>query len=465
MSLINYRTDAPGKGILALAVVLMPFLASCGSDHSPAAPVTPPSIGSLTVTPTTILRGQSATITWSTSNTSTCTASGSWSGVQAATGTVSVTPTAEGKYTYSLLCFGMPGTGTAQSQQSATLTVNGSAYSVTPLVSDMAGVAAHQDANLVNPWGIVAGPTTPFWVANQGGNGTSTLYGGNGAPIPLVVTLGATFAPTGIVYNINNGTGGTTADFQITTGTPPVTGPSAFIFSGIGGMIAGWGGVNRMVTFPGSSGAHYTGLAIASAGGSNYLYATDFANSKIDVFNGSFALQSWPASAFVDSGLPSGYAPFGIQAIASGTGGATQLYVTYAPQTGGATAGAGLVDLYDTSGKFIKRLIDKGGSLNQPWGVAWAPAVNFGTASGTLLVGNLGDGAINEFDPVTGAWVGTLSDANGRQIAYPGLWGIAFGNDHQNQPATTLFFAAGVNHEMDGIYGRIDLGATPPTLP
>jgi uncharacterized protein (TIGR03118 family) len=381
---------------------------------------------------------------------------------------MTVSPTTEGQYTYTLFCMGT--TGTTWTQQSVTLTVNGSAYSVTPLVSDMAGVALHQDPHLVNPWGIVAGPQTgpqtPFWVANNHGQGTSTLYNGAGLPLPpppatpLVVTLGADFAPTGIVFN-------GTPDFQLTPGTP--SSKAAFIFSGEGGKIAGWNGSSGMgvTIFSGSPGASYKGLAIASSGGSNYLYATDFANNKIDVFNGSFVRQSWPG--FVDPKLPPNYAPYGIQAIANGPGGATQLYVTYAQQDGNGDgtvgAGLGIVDIYDTSGNFIKTLIGTGGWLNEPWGVALAPA-NFGTASGTLLVGNFGDGKINEFDPWTGAYLGTLSDWNGKPIAYPGLWGISFGNgsDTLKQPLNTLFFAAGVNDEMDGLYGRIDLGATPPTL-
>jgi len=453
MSLLNNAPSAKGLLALTLTMVSLPVLVSCGHGNSANNAPGNPSIASLTVTPTTIVRGQAATITWSAAGNRVCTALGSWSGVQPGTGTMTVSPNAEGKYTYSLQCFASTGTNSAM--QSVTLTVTGSAYSVTPLVSDMVGVAAHQDPNLVNPWGVVAGPPTPFWVANNGGHGTSTLYDGSGAIIPLVVTLGPTFKPTGIVFN-------GTQDFKITGGTPPAAAPSLFIFSGEGGMIAGWNqsSATGVVSMPGSTGAKYTGLAIASASGANYLYATDFANSKIDVFNGSFALQAWPAKSFVDPSLPSGYAPFGIQALTNTSG--TLLYVTYAKQSGGG-AGLGLVDVYDTSGAFKMRLIDVGGWLNAPWGIAWAPA-DFGTASGLLLVGNVGDGTINEFDPATGSYVGTLSDANNKPISYPGLWGISFGNDHQKQPHNTLFFAAGLNGQTDGLYGRIDLGATPPAL-
>jgi uncharacterized protein (TIGR03118 family) len=354
--------------------------------------------------------------------------------------------------------------GASSGQMTATLKVN-SVYTVTALVSNMAGIALHQDANLLNPWGIAAGPPTPFWVAN-GHSNTSTLYDGTGKPLPLIVTMppngGGTVDPTGIVFN-------GTQDFKVNGN------PALFIFSGEGGVIAAWNqgtGTVTVITYPPASGdsggAIYKGLAIAAVDTANYLYATDFHNNKIDVFDANYSKQSWPATAFVDPTLPTGYAPYGIQAIPNGTGGATQLYVTYAMQDADAEdnvngAGLGLVDIFDTSGKFLTHLVTTGGWLNGPWGLALAPT-DFGTLSGALLVGNFGDGKINAFDPGTGAYWATITDPMGNPFAMPGLWGIAFGNDHSSQPHNTLFFAAGVNDEQDGVYGRIDLGATPPVL-
>jgi uncharacterized protein (TIGR03118 family) len=361
---------------------------------------------------------------------------------------------------------GMGGSaGGSSGQMSAMLTVN-SVYTVTALVSNMAGIALHQDANLVNPWGIVAGPPTPFWVANNHSN-TSTLYDGTGKPLPLIVTLppngaGTTVDPTGIVFNA-------TQDFKINGS------PALFIFSGEGGLIAAWNqaaGTATVVEYPpangDSGGAIYKGLAIAAVGTANYLYATDFHNNKIDVFDATYTRQSWAAPAFADPTLPAGYAPYGIQAIPNGTGGATQLYVAYAMQDANAKddvngAGFGLIDIFDTSGQFLTHLVTTGGSLNAPWGLALAPK-DFGTLSGALLVGNFGDGKINAFDPAKGTFWATVTDPMGHPFAMPGLWGIAFGNDHSSQPHNTLFFAAGVNDEQDGVYGRIDLGATPPAL-
>jgi hypothetical protein len=167
---------------------------------------------------------------------------------------------------------------------------------------------------------------------------------------------------------------------------------------------------------------------------------------------------------FTDPTLPSGYAPFGIQAITAN--GTTRIYVTYAQtlptsDDNANGAGLGLVNVFDVHGALQTHLIAAGGKLNAPWGVAVAPA-NFGTYSNNLLVGNFGDGVINAFDASTGAYVGTLADSNGTAFANPGLWGIGFGNGAQNQPATTLYFAAGIANEAAGVYGRIDLGATAP---
>jgi uncharacterized protein (TIGR03118 family) len=359
---------------------------------------------------------------------------------------------------------------------SAMLTINpASAFSFTTLVSDTAGIGALVvDPNLKNPWGVVFGPTTPVWVANNHSE-TSTLYDGNGKPqpaaTPLVVNTvpngAVTFAPTGIVFN------GSATDFMVASAGK--TGAAPFIFSGEGGMIAGWSPTvdpsNTVTMYPAaggnSGGAVYKGLAIAKNGTASFLYATDFHNNKVDVFDTTFAKQTLAAGAFTDSKLPAGYAAYGIQAIPNGAGGAAQIYVSYAKQDAAAAdqvigAGLGVVDIFDASGTLIKQLIPAGGALNGPWGMALAPA-DFGTLGNMLLVGNFGDGKINGYDPATGTFMGAISDSAGAAFAMPGLWGIAFGNDAANQPHNTLFFAAGINDEVNGSYGRIDLGA-PPTL-
>jgi uncharacterized protein (TIGR03118 family) len=326
-------------------------------------------------------------------------------------------------------------------------------FLATSLVSDGTLAAAHTDPNLVNAWGLVFNPTGFAWVANNHTN-TSTLYDGNGVPQSLVVAIppgaGGDAGPTGIVYNGSQ-------DFKVTQNG--VTGASAFIFAGEAGTISGWSPtVNRtsaVTMFDGGvNGPLYKGLAISSYAGANYLYAADFRNNAIDVFSGSFAKVTLPGN-FRDPGLPAGYAPFGIQAIGN------RIYVAYAKQAATGPdevkgAGLGLIDVFDTSGAFIKQLVMVGGALNAPWGMTMAPA-NFGSFSDKLLVANFGDGKINAYDPSSGKLKGALSRPDGTAIVIDGLWGLAFGNGVNAQPANTLFFTAGPADETHGLYGRIDM--------
>ena len=449
--------------------------ASCGGGYGGGGSMSNPgSMVSVTVKPTTITLGRSAVVTWSSSAGTSCAASGGWSGTLAATGSQTVTPSAVGTDTFTLSCNGGAySTGTG----SATLIVSAApAFSLTNLVANTSGgTVANLDTHLVNPWGLSIPAGTFFaWVANNRTE-TSTLYDGSGKPQPLAAPLivdfaasgaGTAFDPTGIVFN------GSNTDFVVTSAGK--SGAASFIFDGEGGMIAGWSfgvdATHAITMYTDAGGAVYKGLAIAQNAGKSLIYATDFHNNKVDVFDAAFVKQTPSASTyqFKDSGIPAAYAPFGIQAIANGVGGATQIYVTYAQQQAPDNhdnangAGLGYVDIYDTNGKFIKQLVAKG-SLDAPWGIALAPA-DFGAFSNALLVGNFGDGKINAYDPAAGTSLGTVNDSKGTAIATPGLWGIAFGNDANNQPHNTLFFAAGTNNEANGSYGRIDVGVTPPVL-
>ncbi|MET0858205.1 MAG: TIGR03118 family protein [Telluria sp.] len=326
-------------------------------------------------------------------------------------------------------------------------------FTTSILVSDVAMAPAQTHSNLVNPWGIVLDPFGFAWVANNGTN-SATQYDGNGAPQTQVVEVlpGAAgdARPTGIVFN-------GTRDFRVEQNGS--TSASTLIVAGEAGTLAGWspisGASSAVTVFDGGAGGPvYKGLAIARFAGANHLYAADFRNNAIDVFNASFARIRTLPGRFRDPTLPGGYAPFGIQAIGE------RIYVAYARQAGSgpdqvAGEGLGVVNVFDTGGVFISRLVT-GGALNAPWGMAQAP-VNFGTFSNALLVGNFGDGKINAYNPVTGQFQGTLSRTDGSPIAIDGLWGIAFGNGINFQPANTLFFAAGPANETHGQYGRIDI--------
>jgi uncharacterized protein (TIGR03118 family) len=438
----------------------------------------PPPTPTISVSPKSIVLGQSAQLTWAATAGTSCVASGAWTGAEPPSGgPLSVTPTATGTLTYTLTCTGGAYGGSGSMQQAALTVTAPSGYTSTLLVSDTPGVGAlTTDVNLRNPWGVAFGPAFS-WVANNHSE-TSTLYDGNGKPQPaavppvppLVVSFaaspaGVTFDPTGVVYN-------STSDFVVTSAAKSAA--ALFIFTGEGGMIAGWSptvdpanAITMYTDTAGSNAAVYKGLALANNGTANFLYAADFHNGKVDVFDAKFVKQTPSATSFtfVDPTLPAGYAPFGIQALKTGTG-ATQIYVAYAQQNAPANhdnnngAGLGFVDVYDTNGQFVSHLIPTGARLNAPWGLALAPA-GFGTLSGMLLVGNFGDGKINGYDPSAGTYIGTVADATGTAFAVPGLWGIAFGNDAANQPHNTLFYAAGTNNEANGAYGRIDLGGAP----
>jgi uncharacterized protein (TIGR03118 family) len=487
--LTNLRTRQARPAAAAAFVALT--LEACGGGHNNPPPM--PTV-TISVSPATITVGQSATLTWSSTNAVSCAASGNgWpANSEPLTGTATETPTAAGTVTYTLTCTGASGGGgygggggAQTAMASATLTVNAppqTAFVVKALVADGAGVAATQDTNLVNPWGLVFLPNAPVWTSNNKKN-NSTLYDGNGAiepsaTGPLVVALpaaadGTPFEPTGIVAFA--GASQAPNDFKVTAAGK--SGQAIFIFSGLGGQIAGWSpGVNQtqaISAYTATDKACYRGLAIASNGTANYLYANDFVNAKIDVFDGTFTKQPSSAFPFTDPNMSKDYAPFGIQAVANGPGGTMQIYVSYAMVGTGANQGTcedtrgkgyGAINVFDASGKLVTELVKTGGALNAPWGMALAPK-DFGTLSNALLVSNHADGTINGYDPVNGTWIGTLQTASGA-FAQPGLWGIAFGNDGMtqagvslNQPHNTLFFTAGPNEAANGLYGRIDLPA------
>lgn len=319
------------------------------------------------------------------------------------------------------------------------------------LVSDVPGAAELLDADLVNAWGLAFGPATPAWVADNGTD-VSTLYSGAVgstpvAKVPLTVSIPGG-APTGAVFNGSTG-------FVVHSGAS--SGPARFLFSSEAGTITGWNpavppppqstGAQTAVTVPG---AIFKGLAIADTATGPQIYAADFHNNRVDVWDANFAPVQ-RAGAFHDPALPAGYAPFGIEAVPGG------IVVTYAKQDAKAEdevagPGKGFVDAYDAGGRLLRR-IAAGGPLNAPWGIAPAPQ-GFGRASGALLIGNFGDGRINAYDPVSAKFLGALRDGHGRRIAIDGLWALEFGNGVIGTPQT-LLFTAGPAEEMHGLFGEL----------
>lgn len=325
-------------------------------------------------------------------------------------------------------------------------------YKQVNLVSSTASIPTPNppDTDLVNPWGIAFSPSHPFWISDNH-SGKSTLYDGTGAKQGLVVTIPGPGgvgqgSPTGIVF-----------------GAPPAFNGDFFIFATEDGTIAGWKPPSSDASIEkdnSASGAVYKGLALATPPGTTtpQLYAADFHNAKIDVFDGTFQ----PVSAsFKDPHKPKGYAPFNITSING------QLFVTYAKQDAGGHddvggPGNGFIDVFTTAGKFVKRFasgksVSPGGrkELNSPWGLAVAPAT-FGQFKNALLVGNFGSGQIAAFS-LKGKFLGVLRGTDHKTLAIPGLWALIFGAGGQSGDPNKLYFSAGPNDENDGIFGDIEV--------
>jgi uncharacterized protein (TIGR03118 family) len=329
----------------------------------------------------------------------------------------------------------------------------GNHYTVTPLASDVPGLAPVTDGNLQNTWGLTRGATTPWWIANNGTASTS-VYTGAGTRVDIggQAAQGVPGDPTGAVFS------GIDGQFQVgTTATPTTLAASNFVFDSEDGTISAWriGSTAALVTVDmSSSHAVFKGLAISNGPSGPRLYATDFANGRVDVFDGGWN-QVNTAGAFVDPSLPKHYAPFGIQTIGD------RVVVTYAEQQPGSNdeahgRGLGLVDAYDLDGKFLGRVAQHG-QLNAPWGLAWAPA-SFGRFGGDLLVGNFGDGQINAYQEMGNGHFehrGTLHAATHGKLSIDGLWALEFGNAGPNGDPQTLFFTAGIADEAHGLFGTI----------
>ena len=328
--------------------------------------------------------------------------------------------------------------------------VEDNVFTVTNLVADTSGTAPTTDPSLVNGWGLSAGPTTPWWTSNNGTN-TTTLYNGSGAKQALTVAVPG--GPTGTVFN------GTAADFVVSQNGK--SGSARFLFSTEAGTILGWSsGVNAATAIPGvdrsATGAVYKGLAVTN----DRLYATDFHNGRVDVFDAAFKPLTL-AGGFVDKKIPKGFAPFGIQAVGG------NVFVTYAKQDSArhddvAGPGLGYVDEFTPDGKLVARVASGGrrnAPPNAPWGLALAPS-SFGVFAGDVLVGNFGNGRISAYQLRGSGWVykGQLRRGDGTLISLDGLWAIAFGNGAAAGPASTLYFLAGPSDESHGLLGAVTAG-------
>jgi uncharacterized protein (TIGR03118 family) len=335
------------------------------------------------------------------------------------------------------------------------------AFIQTNIVSDIPGLAAITDPNLKNPWGLFRSAGSPWWVNDQGAN-VATLYttpaGGTPTQNSLVVTMpGPTtgaHGPTGGVFN-------SSTSFTLNNAA------ASFIFANLNGTIDAWnpaqGTTAAAMTTP-ITGASYTGLTLITNATGPFLLAADNAQNKISVFNqtianGEFQLTTL-AGSFTDPNLPNGFTAFNVQVIGD------KVYVTYAPagrpNALAATGGQGFIGVFDLNGNFLQHISDS--HLASPWGITLAPA-GFGPFGNDLLVGNFSTvlSEINAFDPITGAFQGTIPINTGGN-APGGLWTLAFGGgaaNNNNGDTNTLFFTDGLNTEANGLFGSIRFAAVP----
>jgi len=354
-------------------------------------------------------------------------------------------------------------------------------YTQTNLISNVSGQAPVTDPNLQNPWGLVHGPTSPWWVANNA-NGTSTIYTGAGAIIALPTPTGAVIvpnapsqpapgSPTGIMFN------GSATDFLLAPAVGTTPGKQAiFLFVTEDGTVQGWNpGVSlstAVIKVDNSEkpnkkdGAVYKGATIVVVDGHRFILAANFRSGHIDAFDTNFNQVHWKDhdEAFEDDNLPWGFAPFNVQEYGP------NVYVTYAKQDAAkhdpvqpGEPGDGFVDVFSLHGQFISRL-EHGPWFNAPWGVVLTTA-DFGQFSHTLLVGNFRGGTIGAFNPITGQFLGNVLNPDGTTLNIDGLWGLAFGagsidsadptKDSSSGSGNVLFFTAGPNNETNGLFGTL----------
>jgi uncharacterized protein (TIGR03118 family) len=314
------------------------------------------------------------------------------------------------------------------------------------LASDQPGQAPFVDPDLVNAWGITATNASPFWVGING-SGVADLFTGTGTKLGLIVTIPGDGTVTGVAV------GGVANAFN----------GDSFLFASEDGTFSGWRaalGTDAETLATGDPANVYKGLTTANIGGNLYAYAANFRAGTIDIFKGNTSAPNLTGN-FADPNLPAGYAPFN----ALNLGG--QIYVSYAVQDPAKhddmpAPGNGIVDVFDLNGNLLRRLVSNGGAANSPWGMALAPA-GFGDIGGDLIVGNFGDGLIHAFNPTSGALVETLLDTSGNPIHIDGLWGLIFGNGGQAGPQQTLFFTAGPDDEMHGLFGNLVAAPEPGT--
>lgn len=364
------------------------------------------------------------------------------------------------------------------------------------------------DENMRDAWGIALRPPGAgghIWIANAA-SGTSSEFIGdvNGEPLHQdglkIVTLdqpkwtdhGYAFV-TGQAYNAASDLAGQPVEFPVSgpaenlkvSPAEPIkdyTGSAKFVFVTEDGCINAWSSstANSMKSapvmidysktskYPFPANCVFTGVALTNnpadseafkKAGGNHLFACDMRNNAIIVVDNQW--KDVTSSFHFEKPASVGELhPFNIASING------HLFVAYGEfdpnsdegQEQIAGAGAGHIVEYTEDGKLVKDFYAGHGVLNLPWGMAIAPAT-FGRYANCLLAANFGDGTIVAFDLQTGDFEGYIRDVDSKIISVDGIWGIAFGNGHSLGDANSLYFTAGPNMELDGIFGRINVNS------
>ncbi len=326
------------------------------------------------------------------------------------------------------------------------------------LVADTAAAKPkHVDPNVVNAWGVV--PFDGSFVIANNGSGVLAMVDGLGNPSAGVPQDAIMLEPgiDGIALNV---------DAMIQVHNPVTCGTAELIVASESGKLFG---VNRKILPSGGEvlvdrsdvGAVFKGVAVVETKSGTHVLATDFHNGNVEVFDDTMHLAGDPSKAFVDPKMMPGFAPFNIAVIEG------LVFVTYAMQDADAhddVAGPGLgaIGVFDVDGNFQMELAS-GGLLNAPWGLALAPPELSPLFAKALIVGNFGDGAMTGFDPHSGKVVGQIMNANAANepLMVDGLWGLAVAPDSAKIPgnqANWMYFTAGPNDEMNGLFGFITAG-------
>lgn len=328
-------------------------------------------------------------------------------------------------------------------------------FTVQKLTSNIQSLAKNLDTNLLDSWGIII-VNDIIWVANSG-SGLITGYDLTGKSLMPVINvfgfIGNITQPTGLGHNNN------TRAFPIISG--PITEASTILISTRDGTVHGYSFMidpdnSRLLLDNSVKNSVYTGLVIVnvySCDGAlkTILYITDFYNQSIDVYDCDFnkIIDYHFIDEFFEDPIPEDFSPFNIVNIGD------LLYVLYAKQNPVDNqyelpgSGNGYINIFNLSGNFIKRFASRG-ILNTPWGLVLAPTW-FGYPSGSIIVGNFGDGTINIFD-ADGKYLGKLNDKFNNNIYIEGLRGLITNPNYDK----ILYWTCSASNLKDAYMGSIN---------